>query len=167
MNSHDIIVTPEGTLRFGGQEYACVVGKGGVTDDKREGDGATPRGRFALREAWYRPDRTEKPATELPLREITPADGWCDDPAHPAYNTHVALPFAARHETLWREDHAYDLLVVLGYNDAPVVAGKGSAIFWHLMHDSGRATEGCVAVTRETMLALLPQLHTATHIHIL
>ena len=88
-----------------------------AASEKREGDGATPVGTFALRELWYRADRLERPTCALATRTITPTDGWCDDPRHPFYNKHVQLPFAASHETLWRDDEVYNLIVPLGYND--------------------------------------------------
>ena len=81
--------------------------------------------------------------------------GWCDDPAHPDYNRQVVLPFAASHEELWREDQIYDLVVVLGYNDDPVIPGKGSAIFLHLAREDFSPTEGCVACARTDLLDLL------------
>jgi L,D-peptidoglycan transpeptidase YkuD (ErfK/YbiS/YcfS/YnhG family) len=49
------------------------------------------------------------------------------------------------------------VIVILGHNDAPVVSGAGSAIFWHCWRD-GAATEGCVAIAKAEMLALLPLL---------
>ena len=156
------VVSPT-QLRADDKEYACVVGKSGIRADKREGDGATPSGSYPLRACYYRPDRiTPPPLTELPLIALSPADGWCDDPTHPLYNKPVKLPFSARHETLWREDHCYDLIIPLGYNDDPVIPGKGSAIFLHLMHDDGRATEGCVALRKADLVELLPQLSSTT-----
>jgi L,D-peptidoglycan transpeptidase YkuD (ErfK/YbiS/YcfS/YnhG family) len=149
-------------LRVGEQTVSCTIGNAGVRADKREGDGATPAGTFALRACYYRPDRITPPETGLKLIALSPDDGWCDDPAHPLYNTPVKLPFAARHENLWREDHCYDLIIPLGYNDDPVVVGKGSAIFLHVMHDDGRATEGCIALKLEDLLALLPRLAATT-----
>jgi L,D-peptidoglycan transpeptidase YkuD (ErfK/YbiS/YcfS/YnhG family) len=59
---------------------------------------------------------------------------------------------------MWREDHLYDLLVVLGYNDDPVVPGKGSAIFLHLAKPGYLPTQGCVALVYEDLLAAIAQL---------
>ena len=109
------------SLSFGGLSVECLVGRSGIVaaDAKREGDGATPAGTWALRELLYRPDRVSPPRSALPARAIGEADGWCDDPAEAAYNRPVALPFAGSHERFWREDGAYDMVVPLGYNDDP------------------------------------------------
>lgn len=144
----------------------CAVGRGGIGLKNGEGDGITPIGLWPLRRVLYRPDRVARPITGLPVMEIAPDDGWCDDPAHPAYNLPVKRPFAASHEEMWRDDHAYDLVVVMGYNDDPVQSGGGSAIFWHLAQPDWRATAGCVATDHETMLWLLAQCHTATMMRI-
>jgi L,D-peptidoglycan transpeptidase YkuD (ErfK/YbiS/YcfS/YnhG family) len=159
------------TLEIAGMRYDCRIGRGGIAaaGEKREGDLKTPTGRFALRASYYRPDRMQPPKTELPLIALTPQDGWCDDPAHPLYNQHVTLPFPARHETLWRTDSVYDLIIPLGYNDgadAPIVAGAGSAIFMHLMRDDGVGTEGCIALKRSDLLALLPQFNPSTFVEV-
>ncbi len=155
MNS--ITLINETTLEAGGKRYDCRIGRGGLaaTGEKREGDLKTPRGSFALRSCYYRPDRIARPKTLLPLLSLTLEDGWCDDPAHPMYNKPVKLPFAARHEKLWREDAVYDLIVPLGYNDDPVVAGAGSAIFMHVMREDGVGTEGCVALAKADLLEVL------------
>jgi L,D-peptidoglycan transpeptidase YkuD (ErfK/YbiS/YcfS/YnhG family) len=68
---------------------------------------------------------------------------------------------------MWRADPLYDLVLVIGYNDAPVVAGKGSAIFLHLAKPDFAPTEGCVALTREDALAALAQLRDGDRIRIL
>lgn len=146
-----------------GREYACRIGREGATPDKREGDLKSPIGIFPMRWCYWRPDKFEKPPeTHLPLLEIHPTDGWCDDPGHALYNQPVALPFDASHEKLWRDDDVYDLVIPLGYNDDPVKAGKGSAIFLHLMRTDGVGTEGCVAMERKDLLALLPRFSTQT-----
>ena len=86
----------------------------------------------------------------------------CDDPDSANYNLPVDLPFEPSHENLWREDHLYDLMIPLGYNDDPPVRGRGSAIFFHLAHDDFRPTEGCVAISLDDMQRLLPRLHAGT-----
>lgn len=144
-----------GRLSWPGGDMPCALGKGGVTSDKREGDGATPLGSFPLRRLWFREDRLTAPKTGLMLRSISAADGWCDDPSHLAYNRPVALPFAASHERMAREDGLYDLVVELGYNDDPPIPGKGSAIFLHIARDRYLPTEGCVALAKEDLLRLL------------
>jgi L,D-peptidoglycan transpeptidase YkuD (ErfK/YbiS/YcfS/YnhG family) len=164
----DLVVTP-GTghaarLAAFGRTYRCAIGRGGVCRDKREGDGATPVGAFALRAVWFRPDRLAPPATALPHRPIAPDDGWCDDPAHPAYNRHVRLPFSASHETLWRADALYDLIVVPGHNDDPPVAGAGSAIFIHCADAAWGPTEGCVALAQDDLLGIVERLGPASRL---
>lgn len=170
----DIIVTPLtdtptlGILSWGPYRWPCALGKGGVTHDKREGDGATPLGRYALRWLYYRPDHVAPvPPCALPVKAIHPSDGWCDDPAHAAYNTPVSLPFAASHEVLWRDDHLYDLVVVLGHNDSPPQPGLGSAIFMHVARPAYAPTEGCVALAVEHLTILLSLIGPDDHIAIL
>ncbi|MEJ0058198.1 MAG: L,D-transpeptidase family protein [Terricaulis sp.] len=147
------------TGRFIGPGIAarCVLGKGGVcaASAKREGDGATPLGVWPIRRVLYRPDRQAPPETALEVAALSPNDGWCDAPEDRAYNRPVTHPYPASAEHLWLEDHVYDLIVVLAFNDDPVVPGAGSAIFWHLAQPDWRPTEGCVATTRDTMLAAL------------
>ena len=149
-----------------GQTFACALGAGGVVGEKREGDHASPAGRFPLREILYRADRLERPVTGLPLRAIDPADGWCDAPDDPAYNRPVTLPYGASTENLWRADNVYDLIVVIGYNDAPVRPGRGSAIFLHIATDGYGPTEGCVALARDDLLVVLARLESGAEIEI-
>ena len=151
------IVVAKNTLAWRDRRVRCAVGRGGLARAKREGDGATPIGRFPLRSVLYRPDRLPPPATALASRAIGVDDGWCDDPNDPAYNRPVALPYPARHERLWRRDRLYDLVVPLGYNDDPVVPGLGSAVFLHVAAPDFAATEGCVAISVADLLALIAE----------
>jgi L,D-peptidoglycan transpeptidase YkuD (ErfK/YbiS/YcfS/YnhG family) len=144
----------------------CALGKGGVSAFKREGDGATPRGRFLLRRVWFRPDRQRVATGFLPSCLTERSDGWCDDPGHVRYNRPVRLPFRASHERMWREDDIYDVVIEIGWNDRPAVRGRGSAIFLHLARPGYKPTEGCVAVSRRDMARLLPRLGPQTRIDI-
>lgn len=144
-----------GSADLAGRRFRCALGKGGIRPAKREGDGGTPVGRFPLRRVFY---RGTAPQTLLPLQATKPDDGWCDAPADIAYNRQVLLPYGASHEKMWRPDHLYDRVLVIGHNDDPVVQGLGSAVFIHLAHDDYRPTEGCVAFARpdlEDILGLL------------
>lgn len=154
----DILVSPSGQLIWNGKNYPCRLGKAGVVQNKREGDGRTPIGRFPLRCLYYRPDRLAKPTTSLPSFALSPRDGWCDDPAHPDYNRFVQLPHPASCEALWREDSLYDVIVVLGYNDAPPIPGLGSAIFFHVANPEGKPTQGCVALPLDNLLEVIETL---------
>ncbi len=104
--------------------------------------------------------------TRLPVVALRPNDGWCDDPGDPAYNRPVLLPYAARGETLWREDHVYDVIAVLGHNDDPPAPGKGSAIFLHIARDSFAPTEGCVALVLGDLLTVLRDCDPSTFLQI-
>lgn len=143
-----------------GERHRVSIGRGGALPEaaKCEGDGATPLGTFTLDALLLRPDRIGNVETRLPWRWLRPSDGWCDAPDHPAYNRPVSHPFEPSAEKLWRDDHAYDLLIVLGHNQRPVRAGAGSAIFWHVAQPDWRPTEGCIAMTRDALVGLLPRL---------
>ncbi|MEO0357603.1 MAG: L,D-transpeptidase family protein [Pseudomonadota bacterium] len=141
MTPHDIVVSPMG-VRFSNRHFACTIGRGGLTDTKREGDGATPRGIHRIVGALYRPDRMAKPVSwAVP---IALNDGWCDAPDHPDYNLRIQKPFAASHESLRRADPMYDLVLITDWNWPHAVAGRGSAIFIHAWKGPGRPTEGCI-----------------------
>ena len=147
----------DGRLRLADREVRCALGRGGVVAaaDKREGDGATPLGVWPVRRVLYRPDRGAAPSILLPVSPIAPDDGWCDAPADLAYNRPVTLPYPASCEAMWREDDLYNLVCVLAHNDDPPVAGRGSAIFLHLARPDYAPTEGCVALARADLEALL------------
>jgi L,D-peptidoglycan transpeptidase YkuD (ErfK/YbiS/YcfS/YnhG family) len=153
-------------LDWGAGKRRCAIGPGGIAVKGGEGDGITPRGTFALRELFYRADRIAKPDTILPTRAMEKDDGWCDAPGDPNYNRLVKLPYPASAEAMWREDHLYDLVLVLGYNDDPVVAGKGSAIFLHLAREGYSHTHGCVALSYQDALAALEQIQPGDMIQI-
>ncbi|WP_205412317.1 L,D-transpeptidase family protein [Sphingomonas crusticola] len=149
-----------GLLHVEGQSIPCSIGKSGLVAAaaKREGDGASPIGLWPIRGLLLRPDRVALPAgLRLPWRWLRPDDGWSDGVSDPAYNRPVRHPHPFSAERLWREDGLYDVIVVLGHNDAPPVPAAGSAIFWHCWRD-GAPTEGCVAVARAELLKLLPAL---------
>jgi L,D-peptidoglycan transpeptidase YkuD (ErfK/YbiS/YcfS/YnhG family) len=140
------IVHAPGRLVLRGQVFRAALGRSGVTRLKQEGDGATPAGLLPLRRVLYRADRLAPPECAVAVEPLALDDGWCDDPGHADYNRMVRLPHDARHEELWRRDALYDIIGVLGWNDAPVVKGRGSAIFLHVARPDGAPTEGCVAL---------------------
>lgn len=157
----NLIVTTDANgawLDWGAGKRRAAIGPGGIAVKGGEGDGITPKGAWPVREIFYRADRMAKPRTLLPSRAIAKDDGWCDAPGDVSYNRLVKLPYPASHETLWRDDHLYDLVAVLGFNDDPVMPGKGSAIFLHLARPDFSPTHGCVALTCDDALAAIEQL---------
>ena len=154
----DLIVENPKLALWGEHRFTCAIGRNGIIDAsaKREGDGCTPRGRWPMREVFYRADRLAKPVTALPIRALDEQDGWCEVPTDKDYNRHVKLPHpGVVDERMWRDDHLYDIIVVLGYNDAPIAPGKGSAIFMHLARPDFSPSSGCVTLQLESLLVVL------------
>lgn len=151
----DLVVTPTG-LRFMGRRFACVVGRGGVTRCKREGDGATPAGVHGIVGLLYRPDRVARPADwAVP---IGPRDLWCDDVGHEDYNLMVRAPFAASAERLARADPLYDIVLITDWNWPRAERGAGSAIFVHQWRGPGRPTAGCIGLSRGDLARIVPRI---------
>jgi len=147
-----------GWLIAGPLRVACALGPAGIVRDKREGDGATPAGRFRLLWGYYRPDRRRPPAGGVALKPLRRDQGWCEDSASGRYNRPVRLPAADCTDRMRRDDALYDLVFVLDYNFTRRVKGRGSAIFFHLARPGLTPTAGCVAISAADMRKLAPQL---------
>jgi len=172
-----IVKAKDKTLSYNGKNLPCRIGKAGYTPENsgREGDAKTPLGHYSLRFGLYRADRLSVPQKQnryiaavkpLIFRPLRPNDGWCDDPEDPAYNRFIRTPYPARHERLWREDGAYDIVLIMSHNDSPPKPGLGSAVFIHIAQPDDRDTLGCIALTPEDMVQLLPHLSTGMGLHI-
>ncbi len=145
----------QGVVEIGALRFPCALGRRGVVAMKREGDGATPRGVWAMCQVFYHPRRVRRPLTALRVRTLRSDDGWCDAVLDRNYNRFVRHPYTATAERLWRNDEIYDLIVVLEYNVTPRVQGRGSAIFLHVARTGRPPTEGCIAVRRDGLLRIL------------
>ncbi len=142
--------------------WRAWLGRSGLSARKREADGATPVGTFRLGPAYgIEPD----PGLHLAYRRLGCGDWWDEDPRSRTYNTfsHVICgtrpPFGGGSEALWRISPQYRFFAVIDFNDAPVVAGRGSAIFLHV--SAGRPTAGCVSLPETQLLTLLRRLRPA------
>jgi L,D-peptidoglycan transpeptidase YkuD (ErfK/YbiS/YcfS/YnhG family) len=153
-----------GWLIAGAQAVPVALGRGGIKANKREGDGATPRGAFKLKRLWWRPDRHPRPRTHLPVRRIRPDDGWCEDPRDRHYNQPVPVPKGSKADRLTRKDRLYDFIIELDHNTRPRVAGRGSAVFVHVARPGFSPTAGCVALTMPALRRLLAQVGPHTRI---
>jgi L,D-peptidoglycan transpeptidase YkuD (ErfK/YbiS/YcfS/YnhG family) len=146
-------LSSKSVLLVKGVQFDCQIGRAGFKRDKREGDGATPLHAMRFREVYYRADRVKRPQTRLKTRKINPGMGWEERVDHPRYNRFTPHPHKTSEEHLMRDDHLYDIVIVLGWNDAPIRKGRGSAIFLHLSR--AKPTAGCVAVSLHTMQYVL------------
>jgi L,D-peptidoglycan transpeptidase YkuD (ErfK/YbiS/YcfS/YnhG family) len=148
----------KGILRAGMAEVPCLLGRSGMTRRKREGDGKTPVGAFALTGILYRADRLKRLPTPRTMRPIRPHEAWCDRSGHRCYNRLMKKGLPGSEEHLWRKDNAYDVMAILDYNQKPRVQGLGSAVFFHLIRPGAIVTAGCVAVSPDAMRKLVPRL---------
>jgi len=146
----DLIVTRWGA-RFMGCWMPCAVGRGGIGQKRGEGDGITPEGVFDILGVYSRPDRGLADGTLIQTDHV-----WSDDPDDPAYNTlQKGWPYAYSAERMRRADPLYDLVADLSYNRAPILSGKGSAIFLHIWRKPRHPTQGCVAFARKDLVFVL------------
>jgi L,D-peptidoglycan transpeptidase YkuD (ErfK/YbiS/YcfS/YnhG family) len=155
-----------GWLTGKGLTVPVALGRGGITANKREGDGGTPSGIFRPRRLWWRADRNPRPRTFLPVRAIRPDDAWCEDRQSRHYNRPIRLTPDCGGDRLMRDDHLYDFIIEIDHNQAPRIAGRGSAIFLHLARPGLSSTAGCVAMTKSAMLRLLQRIGPQTRITI-
>ena len=155
-----------GWLHYGPLRWPCAIGRGGIRANKKEGDGATPRGVFVLRRIFYRADKGPRPGVRIPLQRTVQATGWCDAVGDRNYNREVRHPYPASAERLWRDDDLYDFIVVLSHNERPRVQGRGSAVFLHVARPGYLPTEGCVGLRKSDLKKLLSHAGRGTKLRI-
>ncbi len=133
----------------------AVIGKNGLAEQKREGDGKSPAGTFTLGTMFGSASRPE--GVKWKYRQTTENDFWVDDPNSPLYNTWQTGPAKGRWnsaETLKRSDGQYKYAIVINYNDQRI-PGRGSAIFMHLWSGPDRGTAGCTAMAEADLLKIM------------
>jgi L,D-peptidoglycan transpeptidase YkuD (ErfK/YbiS/YcfS/YnhG family) len=153
-----------GVLIAGRLAIPVVLGRTGIRANKREGDGATPRGRFRLRRLWWRADRRPRPLTLLPTVRIDCRLAWCEDPGDRRYNRPFRRSANEPGDRLWRDDRLYDVIIEIDHNTRPRVARRGSAVFLHLARPDRSPTAGCVAFSAPDLSRLLARLGPKTRI---
>ena len=162
-------------LRVGFKKFKCQIGSGGlkIHTKKREGDKATPIGKWKLKSIYYRSDNTFKPIIRtktFKINKITKNCGWCDDTNANSYNKFINIKNLnsknINYEKLWREDQAYDVVIETSYNSRPIIKGKGSAIFVHCSFSDFRKTAGCIALKKKDLSILIKNLSKKTNLEI-
>ena len=162
-------------LRVGKRSFKCQVGEAGCTIDlkKTEGDKITPVGIWKLKSVYFRNDRllrSRLSQNKIRLNQITDNCGWCDDVNSRHYNKYIKINnFVDRKisfERLWREDNAYDIIIVISHNTKPTIKNKGSAIFIHCSFEEIRPTAGCIALKKRDLTYLIKNLEDNVRIEI-
>ena len=153
-----IKITGPDRLMYESKTYKCAIGLSGISDSKKENDGATPAGQYNIRSVLYRPDRIPPPDTFLRIEPLKIDDVWCDNPEKKEYNLKVTRSKGLITERLWRKDSLYDLILIIGYNDDPVIVGKGSAIFIHVAKPNYKPTRGCITLKLVDLYQILKSL---------
>lgn len=129
---------------------------------KREGDGRSPAGIFAIGDAFGYAQQAE---TGLPYRPLEASSYCIDVPGSPLYNRIVDAEQVGaqavqgstepmRLDLHNRGDIRYREGFVILHN-AQARPGQGSCIFAHLRRDPGEATSGCTSMEPDRMRALL------------
>ena len=129
---------------------------------KREGDGASPAGAFAIRRAYGYAKDASSPLGYQPLD----ASWKCvDDPASAQY---TKIFDAAGMQKDWksaeemrRKDELYKWVVDIAHNPS-ATPGNGSCIFLHVWRGPDSATVGCTAMEEAQLKTLIETLDPTT-----
>ncbi len=135
--------------------FPCLLGRSGIGQKTREGDGITPIGCWAMSYLLYRADKIHKPRSFLRSFAISQNDSWCDNVRSRQYNQPLGITLPGSSEGLWRPDNLYDVIVVLDHNVLPGIRGRGSAIFIHIRNTQSKFTQGCIALSHPDLLKIL------------
>lgn len=161
MSADDLVLTKQG-IRFRNRLIPCAVGRGGISAQKHEGDGATPAGIHHITGLYYRPDRLPAPAPwAVPIH---PFDLWSDDVNDAQYNHLVRAPHKFSHEQMRRADPLYDIVLITDWNWPVATPHKGSAIFLHIWRKPRHPTEGCIAFSKLNLLWIIHRIRPQTRL---
>ena len=146
------------------KEWQCGYGRNGLkaAELRKEGDGTTPKGAFPISFAF---GFAEKENTKLPYRQIKKNSVWSDEKG--SYNQWVESNRYVSGEQLWNYKICYEKALAIGFNQNPVVYGRGSAIFLHIKAPDTWESSGCVTVEKSSMEELLTLVNEKVSIMIL
>ncbi|WP_239255628.1 GW domain-containing glycosaminoglycan-binding protein [Listeria ilorinensis] len=119
----------------------------------------TPRGAYTLGFAFG----TSNPGTKVSYRQITSRSYWISNTSDSQYNT-----WQERNASSSKDEHLidyptqYKYAMVINYNTAERVPGKGSGFFLHC--SNGQPTAGCVSIPEAQMKQLMQQLSNGAYI---
>ena len=160
------IIIKNKKLSIDDYKVKCAIGKRGIGIKKKEGDLITPKGMFKIRSILYRKDRIKNLKSKIKKIIIKKNMGWSDDPNSSKYNQLITKPFKFSHESLYKVNNTYDIILVLNYNMNPIKKKKGSAIFIHIAKKNYSKTEGCVAINKKTLLKIIKEIKINTKVKI-
>ncbi len=162
-----VATTPAFKARFGRNGLKWGLGrhinKKGV-DLKKEGDGCTPAGIFALGDLWGYAPSCEKHRA-MKYHQITPRHLWVEDVKSPSYNQPLLLSHNPR--TPWEKkaqmrqnDYAHSLKLFIKHNTEPQpTPGMGSSIFFHIWRKNGqKPTAGCTTMSESNLRKLVKKI---------
>lgn len=139
----------------------------GTGAQKREGDGKAPAGVFPLGSVFgYAPQ--PPPTVQMPYQQAGERDYFVDAVDSPDYNRWRRIAddqpndpkqHWSSFERMRRDDHQYELGMIVGHNMTDTVAGKGSAIFLHIWLNPETPTSGCTAMGKDDLLTVLAWLN--------
>lgn len=130
----------------------AFIGKNGITDNKKEGDGKTPIGKYNLGVAFGTHDEV-KFDNYIKINENL---YWVDDVSSKFYNQLVDITKvkkdwnSSEHLIQYQKQYEYAIEIKTNPQNFP---GKGSAIFLHC--SAGKHTAGCIAIDAKYMKFLL------------
>jgi len=136
---------------------------------KREGDGRSPAGVFAIGTIYGNDARLPQGAN-FPFHQVTDRDAWPDDPQNPFYNQHVVVdavqpPAWFASQRMRTGDAAYRWRVEIRHNADPVEPGAGSATFFHIRRGETRRTTACTTMAEPALQEMVVWLRAAAKPH--
>jgi D-alanyl-D-alanine dipeptidase len=125
---------------------------------KYEGDGGSPAGAFPLDTLFGFVPPDSVTWAHLPYSQLLDGSDCVDDTASTHYNT-VVRRDAVPHIDWSSAEHMhtigqYRIGVIVSYNAAPPVKGRGSCIFLHIWNGPASTTAGCTALDASELLTV-------------
>ena len=151
---------PEAAWVPAGSPIRVSVGARGISPQKKEGDRKTPAGHYPLGLAFGTASPQEG---SWPYYQVRGPDLCVDDPRSASYGRLIG-PEGTVAQPDWRstEDlRMYRRAILVDYNRAPAIAGKGSCIFLHDWAYIDEPTLGCAAMRSEDLDLILHWLRPA------
>lgn len=131
----------------------AYIGKNGFADNKVEGDGKSPTGKYTIGHAF---GYVGNPGTNLSFKSSTDNDVWIDDPNSKYYNTWQSNDQEDKDwnsaESMIHELYKYGFTINYNTSQTP---NKGSAIFMHVARPGTGYTTGCTAVNESDLLSIM------------